>query len=183
MTKGIGKGNVSMKHKAHSKARYKRAEKETKKRVGLREENECYLISLPPNLEDSALDGITIDEIPKDYLVQHRNKVAIQDKSTQKIVRVISFTKFEDIESSKKYEDFEKLTKSLAKLQKGHLSFIKNNKAQVNGKMFALGWRGGMDRGYTMGHYVMAWYEKFWNLYTRMEKRPSGVVEMDCTIL
>jgi len=44
---------------------------------------------------------------------------------------------------------------SLCTLRKGQFGYIKKNKPLVNGKMFVLGWRGGMDAGYTLGTYVM----------------------------
>jgi len=92
-------------------------------------------------VEDHTLDGTMMDNIPLDYLLLHKNKIGIKDRATKKIVLVLSFTKFEDIESSQEYQDFEKLSMSLVKLRKGRSGFIKNNKAQVSGKMFALGWR------------------------------------------
>jgi len=67
----------------------------------------------------------------------------------------VSIIKFEDIESSKEYEDFKNLTMSLCTLRKGQFGYIKKIKPLVNGEMFALGWRRGMDAGYTLGHYVM----------------------------
>jgi len=84
-----------------------------------------------------------------------KTKIAIEDKSTKEIVLVISFRRFEDIESSQEYKHLEKLTMSLAKIRKGKSSFIKYNKAQLSGKMSASGWRGGMDNGKTVGHYIM----------------------------
>jgi len=70
-------------------------------------------------------------------------------------VLVLSFSRFEDIESSKEYKDLEKLTMSLLKLKKGGSSCIQKNKAYVSGKMIALESRGGMDRRYTMDQYIM----------------------------
>jgi len=128
--------------------------KQSKEKIGPDVGNECFLISQSRNLEDSTLDGKMIEEIPLDYRILYKNKIAIKDRNTNEIVLVVSFTKFKDIESSHKHKIFEKLTTLLANLRKGGFGFIKN-KAKVSGKMFALGWRGGMDRGYTLGPYVM----------------------------
>jgi len=75
----IGKGNVSLKQKARAKARYRKMLKE---RIGPNKENECCVISRAHNLKDSTLDETMMKDI-YDYLVQYKNKVAIQDRSTK----------------------------------------------------------------------------------------------------
>lgn len=80
-----------------------------------------------------------MDKIPNDYRVFHKNKIAIQDSDTKEIVLVVSFTKFEDIKDTREYENFEKLTMSLAKLRKGNSGFIKTKQGKDCWKNVCLG--------------------------------------------
>jgi len=44
---------------------------------------------------------------------------------------------------------------SLLKLRNKGSKHIQINKAYISVKVYALGWRGGIDSGFTMGHYVV----------------------------
>lgn len=104
-----GKGNLSMKYKAHARARKEKILKGIKEECGLCEDKKCYLYSLHRNLEDSDFNGKIMDVIPTDYIELHESKIAIRDQLTKEVVLVVSFSTFEDLEKNNEYEDFEKI--------------------------------------------------------------------------
>jgi hypothetical protein len=114
----------------------------------------CFVLVRKRNCAAISLKGTIMNQPPDDYYRIHKNVVAVRDKKTKKIVLVVSFTQFKDIEGKNEYADLNKLTKSLMQLRTGS-NLVSSNGAQRGGEMYALGWRGGIDPGLSLGLYVM----------------------------
>jgi hypothetical protein len=88
------------------------------------------------------------------YYRIHKNVVAVRDKKTKKIVVILAFTQFKDIEGNNECANLNKLTKSLMHL-KTRSNLVSSNGAQRWGKMFALVWRGGTNPSLSLRQYVL----------------------------